>query len=549
MIQYILECIAFQLVFLVIYDFMLKRETFFQWNRAYLIGTYILSLGLPWIKIEALKSSLPERYFVYPELLMNIDVTGNGSLTEGPRFNISWEETILFGGMFFAAIYFGYKLFQIYRLRKNGAIQHFSKFTRILIANSQIAFSFFRSIFLGDKVLEREHQSIIQHELVHIEQKHSWDLLFFELMRIIGWFNPLVYVYQQRVSELHEFIADSHVAKTHKKEQYEVLLSQIFETENISFINQFFKSSLIKKRIVMLQKARSKKVWQLKYLMLVPLVLGMLAYTSCEQETGKDIIQESITVGDIENLTNEEENQVFQRLMLLSENQDDWQLFVKDGNSTMRFVPSEDESYISGLNGERIKAKLAIDSKLGVFIDKSNLDQTTGTIKHAQTYSEEVMNKYQELLDKRRRLSTSSMDDNSEVKSIDKQLRIMLKGSNLGGTSSWPFFLVDEVPVFPGCENVADKRNCFEEKLRKHIVSHFKYPKEAQEKGIQGRVLTNFVIDELGNITQLKKKGPDASLEAEAERIINLLPKLRPGKQQGKVTGVSFSLPITFKLQ
>jgi beta-lactamase regulating signal transducer with metallopeptidase domain len=78
-------------------------------------------------------------------------------------------------------------------------------------------------------------------------------------MRIVAWFNPLVYVYQNRISEVHEYIADAEVAKTHKKEQYQLLLTQVFKTQYISFINPFFKSSLIKKRIVMLQKSKSKK--------------------------------------------------------------------------------------------------------------------------------------------------------------------------------------------------------------------------------------------------------------------------------------------------
>ena len=109
-------------------------------------------------------------------------------------------------------------------------------------------------------------------------------------------------MYQNRISELHEFIADAQVPKTEREAQYELLLSQAFQTQNISFVNQFFKSSLtrlnvlgrifslgsqygqVKKRIVMLKKTKSKKVWQLKYLMLVPLVLGMLAYTSCKEK-------------------------------------------------------------------------------------------------------------------------------------------------------------------------------------------------------------------------------------------------------------------------
>jgi len=229
--QYILECIAFQLVFLIIYDLFLKRETFFQWNRLYLISTYIISLVLPWIKIEAMKTTMPEAFQAYPEFLWNAnDMVITAIAAEETTFHISWEYALLFGGMFLATLFFTYKLYQIYSLKQKGEIQYFKDFTRIIISNSSMAFSFFKSIFLGDKVIAKDHESIVKHELVHIRQRHSYDLLFFELMRILGWFNPLVYVYQSRVSELHEFIADAQVAKTNKKAQYEFLLSQVFQT-------------------------------------------------------------------------------------------------------------------------------------------------------------------------------------------------------------------------------------------------------------------------------------------------------------------------------
>ena len=186
--------------------------------------------------------------------------------------------------MLVATLLFGYKMRQLYLLRNKGKLRRFKNFTQIIVHNSNLAFSFFRSIYMGDQILPKEHGNIIQHEMVHIRQGHSLDLLLFEVLRIVMWFNPLVYVYQSRIAELHEFIADVHVAKKDKKEHYQILLSQVFQTQHISFVNQFFKTSLIKKRIVMLQRSRSKKIWQLKYLLLIPMILGMLIYTSVAQE-------------------------------------------------------------------------------------------------------------------------------------------------------------------------------------------------------------------------------------------------------------------------
>src|SRR5690606_18085237 len=155
-----------------------------------------------------------------------------------------------------------------------------------------IACTFYRTIFLGDQLTEAERQQILSHELVHVKQKHSLDLVFFEILKIIFWFNPLIYIYQNRIAILHEFIADAAVVKNaEKRNYYEQLLNSAFNTNNISFINQFFNHSLIKKRIVMLQKSRSKTIAKLKYLVLVPVMLLMLTYVACSED--KTIIEEN----------------------------------------------------------------------------------------------------------------------------------------------------------------------------------------------------------------------------------------------------------------
>ena len=426
MIQYILESVAFQLLFLIIYDLFLKRETFFQWNRVYLLGTFVLSLLLPWIKIEALKTTVSNEFAKYPEYLWVLNMASEVSLAkDNSHFDLSWYEITFYGGMVLAAMLFSIKLIQIQRLKRNGEVCYFNHFTRVVVAKSNIAFSFFKTIFLGDEVLKKEHESILQHELVHIQQRHSLDLLFYELMRIAFWFNPLVYVYQSRISELHEFIADAKVSKSHKKEQYQNLLAEVFQTHHISFINQFFKSSLIKKRIVMLQKSKSKKVWQLKYLLLLPLIAGMLFYTSCEGNNTKELREE---------------------------------------------------------------------------------------------------------------LESTKSKGNTNDSSIEEGLVV-------------PFANVDEVPVFPGCENAADKRACFQEKIQEHIRKHFNYPLEAQEKGIQGRVSIMFSIGSDGDIKNIKMRGPDKLLEDEAERIIKRLPNMEAGMHKGVAVNVPFSIPITFRLE
>lgn len=114
-----------------------------------------------------------------------------------------------------------------------------------------------------------------------------------------------------------------------------------------------------------------------------------------------------------------------------------------------------------------------------------------------------------------------------------------------------PFAVIEDVPVFPGCESVAksERRACFQDKINQHIRRNFRYPEIAQEMGIQGRVYVNFIIAKDGSITNIRMRGPDKNLENEAQRIISRLPQMTPGKQRGRPVRVPFSIPITFRLQ
>jgi protein TonB len=108
---------------------------------------------------------------------------------------------------------------------------------------------------------------------------------------------------------------------------------------------------------------------------------------------------------------------------------------------------------------------------------------------------------------------------------------------------------IEEVPVFPGCENETDKRTCFAKMIQRHIGKVFRYPEQERELGIQGRVNVLFDIKKDGTIGNIRMRGPNNNLENEAARIIGKLPKMTPGKQRDQNVKVSFAIPITFKLQ
>lgn len=116
---------------------------------------------------------------------------------------------------------------------------------------------------------------------------------------------------------------------------------------------------------------------------------------------------------------------------------------------------------------------------------------------------------------------------------------------------SVPFSVVEKVPIFPGCMGATNDelKACFSKKINDHIIKNFKYPQAAIELGIYGKVFVLFTIDKDGNVANIKSRGPDKMLEKEAERIIGLLPKMKPGLQRGNPVSVPYSIPINFQIQ
>ena len=153
-----------------------------------------------------------------------------------------------------------------------------------------------------------------------------------------------------------------------------------------------------------------------------------------------------------------------------------------------------------------------------------------------------------------KKIETTEVDENKPVVVVNNASQY---GSE-GGTAEEideevPFAVIEDVPVFPGCEKEPKNRRleCFMEQMARHIKKNQQYPERAMEDGIQGRVSVLFVIDKDGSISNVQVRGPKGGelLEKEAKRVIEKLPKFKPGMQRGKPVKVKYSQPITFKLQ
>jgi beta-lactamase regulating signal transducer with metallopeptidase domain len=573
MLHYILQTIAFQLFFLIIYDAFLKKETFFNWNRAYLLLTALLSIALPFIKIQSFKNVVPKEFVMaMPEVTIgNIsEVDANLATqivtTEASKFQMSWE-LLFYIGAFVALAMFMLKLLKIVSLIYKNP-KYWSHNLRIVtLLKSNTAFSFFYYVFLGEQINEEDKLTILKHETVHVNQKHTLDLLFFELLRIVFWFNPLVYMYQSRISSLHEFIADAEAVKSrNKNDYYQDLLNQIFETKNVSFINAFYKKSLIKKRIVMLSKAKSKQTQLIKYALLIPMVFVMVLYSSSyAQENNKT---QSLSVTQTQDPIEVPFATVEEVPMLPGCENFGTQNERRDciANKISAHVQKNFNTKLAGnlgLSGkQRISVIFKIDTNgdvVGVRSRAPHPDLETEAIRVINTLPQFTPGKQngEKVVVPYSLPIIFEVKEGAKVKLSDLQkanLRPVeiIETQDLSNLTEVPFAVIEQVPTFPGCEHLTDQkelRKCMADSITKFVQKKFNTDL-AKESGLTGRQRINvvFKIDSTGNITGIRSRAPHPNLEDEAERVIGMLPKMIPGEHKGKKVIVPYSLPIIFQV-
>ena len=529
MIHYIIQVLIFQTLFLAVYDLFLKKETFFQWNRAYLIVSSILAYIIPLIQWNSLSTYVKNDLSIeIPAIVLGNDATYLNEVIIGElntNIHFTTLEIIYLIGIVLTSLLFVSKIIQIYaKIKKNNIINK-KEYKLVLLSKQVTAFSFFKYLFLGKEIYQQEHQHIIEHELIHIKQKHSMDLLFFELQKIIFWMNPFSYLFQNRISALHEFIADAKAIKINPKKQFfENLLSQTFQIEKFSFVNQFYKKSLIKKRIIMATKNKSKQILKLKYLLVVPIIMFMLVYTSCENKENINIDNEQVyEFKELDKFpylegSKIEDNDERKMEMLLEITQK-----IVKCNEQIK-IKSENENFINFILDEEGKI-MNVDYGS---IPKENLDAAKQFINSIPKLHAGIKNN-KAVKTKMSFLFGDYYKETEEIRDV-----------------------VEQVPVYPGCEgNQQALKKCMSNKIAKHVSENFNVGLAQNLDLTAGkkRISVQFQIDKNGNIADVKARAPHPILESEAIRIIKLLPKMKPALHHNKAVNVRYNLPIIFNVE
>ena len=289
MLFYVLQVVLIQAVFLLFYDRFLRRESLFNWNRWYLLATGLLSFLLPLVKINWFEKP------VFTETLKPVIIGSRSVQTQlSGQVASGYGNVLLYvyvAGVLVMSFWFVHKLYQIFCLIKTNKIVDYQQDIKIvLLQRHREAFTFINYIFIDKDLYQNPDLPVLQHELVHYREKHWLDLLVFEILKVLFWFNPFIWFYQKRLSAVHEFIADKQILKQHNFADYfQRLLQEQFHSRQVSFINQFYKPSLLKTRIMIQKKQTTKQQTLLKYLGFALILSGLLLVVNACNSKSDDL--------------------------------------------------------------------------------------------------------------------------------------------------------------------------------------------------------------------------------------------------------------------
>jgi len=281
-ILYLIKSTLLLSLLIIFYRLTFKNETYFVLNRIFLLVSIVSSvLFFPFLQtVSAISINSISQVTTLQEIALNPIV-----ISAKENSVINWLLIIFSIYIVVAAILFIRLLFQIMQIIRlylksasNKAISNH------IYTDDHPPFSFFNLIFINPKCNLSDIEKIIAHEQVHVKQCHTIDILLVEVVCILHWFNPIVWWYRTSIREVHEYTADQSVINLgYEKQGYQsLLLSVATGVKLLTPENNF--NSLIKKRIIMMTKSKSKGISLAKYLLIIPMFILLCLFPSLKAE-------------------------------------------------------------------------------------------------------------------------------------------------------------------------------------------------------------------------------------------------------------------------
>ncbi len=497
-----------------VFRLLFRNSNRLLFNRFFLLTSMLLALAMPLLGLLS-GTELPQMATLKQNMfsgmmLSEVVVTPDGqpvlpevtvtTTTTPSRFSV-WQ---VVGGIYLIGVgvmtlLFLFKLGKLVALIIRSPKRKMNGCTAVFTGRDQGSFSFFRYAFFPNENVDSD---IMRHEMSHISHHHSWDILFAEVMMILQWFNPFIYLYKKELQSLHEYQADRDVVATGvDKKNYMMLILQQCTAVDFSGMSNNFSLILTKKRIKMITRnEKAKGLWWRLLATLPVLAILMIANTKVTAQEQK-AVDKPITVE-------------MGRFEIFDDDGTPLQLkdtviYADDGS----YVKFETSDGFQPETGEPCK-KLTVTSYNADGTPCNNFFITeTERRGDTSTYSIETFNISGSLFETLLDVATSKEDTVYQI--------------------------VEEMPVFPGGEQA----------MMKFVAENINYPQEAKDKEIAGRVFVSFVVEKDGSVDEVKvMRGIGGGCDEEVVRVVKAMPKWKPGKQDGKPVRVNYMMPFNFKL-
>ena len=547
---YILKASLCLALFYLFYRLLLSKETFHRFNRIALLGLLVLSGVVPFIGVTMQEAPEVSQTFLSLEDMMvpvgeRLDV-----LDETPkRFPWNALAFLIYAlGILFFLVRHLWSLGRMLRLLRASRKEEMEGGITLFVHKERVApFSWMKMISVSEDDLAENGNAILTHERAHIHNRHSWDLLLAEGCVFLQWFNPAAWLLKQELQTIHEYEADEWVIRNGiDAKTYQLLIIKKAVGARLYSIANSFNHSSLKKRITMMIKKKSNPWARMKYLYVLPLAAVAVAVFARPEVSNQFDEISSVKVNDLTSIVKAEE--------------------VKSAEKT-----SDEKFKVSGTVLEESGAKIPVigasviirGTNSGTLTDFDGKFTLNGVKKGDvimvsfvgyQTQSVVVKDEKpltilmkDDVQEMRELTVTTDPSKQEEGPKLENTVSVYeVRIEDLAKPSETPqkegemvFQVVEEMPQFPGgIQEAMD-----------FLGTHIRYPVSAQEAKIEGRVIVGFVVGKDGSVSDVKVvRGVDPELDAEAMRVVKMMPKWIPGKQRGKTVNVKYTMPIMFRL-
>ncbi len=578
--SYLLKVVICSALFAGCYWCILRNGRFYQWNRFYIVTAVVLSIVIPLLDIPMTASrmilSAPSGYVAHI-VVDPAEVTATAT-TVSPNFSWRW---LLLGAYILVVLLFVVKetisLICILSLKHKSERIHTPETNLYCIDDDTAPFTFFRTIFWkrGFPVDSNEGRCMLRHELAHVRLGHSWDKALMQLACCVFWMNPFFMLLRRELELVHEFTADSEsIDNGNVEELSSLILCTLYPNHYHDFTSRFFQSS-VKRRIFMITKNKKSTMGLLRKLSIVPVILITLYAFSV-----RSVVPSPVETGISQPVWQDPwtpQNDIERFVYVIGYGSQDKKVTPKEDIKVIRDSERKIASGAVSYNDVEQKPVFqGADNDFRSYLAKNmnypaNAQENgiVGTVvvsfvvdKNGKVTDVKSPVKIEYLSDELERVIKASpawKPGRQGGKDVAVQcysfVEFKLAGEESSGKVAAKTFaknesknkddvvytIVEDMPLFNG--------KSAEEGFREYVMKNTVYPIEAQEKGISGRVMVQFTIDENGNLTDAEiARGVDPLLDNEALRVIKSSPQWNPGYQKGKAVPVRFTYPVGFKL-